>query len=99
VSYPVPHDGPVGKMLVATGRHPMRPGHLHFVIEAPGCEKLTTHLFTKGDKYLDSDAVFGVKDSLIVNFGRKNAAGESTCRYDFVLKPAGAGKVSRSRRR
>jgi hydroxyquinol 1,2-dioxygenase len=92
VSYPVPHDGPVGKMLVATGRHPMRPGHLHFVIEAPGCEKLTTHLFTKGDKYLDSDAVFGVKDSLIVNFGRKNAAGESTCRYDFVLKPAGKRK-------
>jgi hydroxyquinol 1,2-dioxygenase len=87
VSYPVPHDGPVGKMLVACGRHPMRPGHLHFMIEAPGCEKLVTHLFVKGDKYLDSDAVFGVKDSLIVNF-RKNAAGEAECRYDFVLKPA-----------
>jgi hydroxyquinol 1,2-dioxygenase len=87
VSYPVPHDGPVGKMLVATGRHPMRPGHLHFMIEAPGCDKLVTHLFVKGDKYLNSDAVFGVKDSLIVNF-RKNAAGEAECRYDFVLKPA-----------
>ena len=87
VSYPVPHDGPVGKMLVATGRHPMRPGHLHFTIEAPGCDKLVTHLFVRGDKYLDSDAVFGVKDSLIVNFGKKNAAGEATCQYDFVLKP------------
>lgn len=87
VSYPVPHDGPVGQMLVACGRHPMRPGHLHFTIEAPGFEKLVTHLFVKGDKYLGSDAVFGVKDSLIVNFGKKNAAGEATCRYDFVLKP------------
>ena len=87
VSYPVPHDGPVGKMLVACGRHPMRPGHLHFMIEAPGFEKLVTHLFVKGDKYLNSDAVFGVKESLIVNFGKKNAAGESVCSYDFVLKP------------
>jgi hydroxyquinol 1,2-dioxygenase len=87
VSYPVPHDGPVGKMLVACGRHPMRHGHLHFTIEAPGCDKLVTHLFVKGDKYLGSDAVFGVKDSLIVNFGKKNAAGESVCAYDFVLKP------------
>ena len=91
VSYPVPHDGPVGKMLVACGRHPMRPGHLHFVIESPGCEKLVTHLFTKGDKYLDSDAVFGVKHSLIVDFRKKNAAGEAVCHYDFVLKPARAG--------
>ena len=82
----MPHDGPVGKMLVATGRHPMRPGHLHFMIAAPGCDKLVTHLFVKGDKYLDSDAVFGVKNSLIVNF-RKNAASEAVCNYDFVLKP------------
>jgi hydroxyquinol 1,2-dioxygenase len=87
VSYPVPHDGPVGQMLVACGRHPMRPGHLHFTIEAPGFEKLVTHLFVKGDKYLGSDAVFGVKESLIVNFGKKNAAGEAVCDYDFVLKP------------
>jgi hydroxyquinol 1,2-dioxygenase len=99
VSYPVPHDGPVGKMLVATGRHPMRPGHLHFTIEAPGCDKLVTHLFVKGDKYLDSDAVFGVKNSLIVNFGKKNAAGEAICHYDFVLKPRGVRKLSRPRRR
>jgi hydroxyquinol 1,2-dioxygenase len=57
------------------------------MIEAPGCEKLVTHLFVKGDKYLDSDAVFGVKESLIVNF-RKNKAGVAECKYDFVLKPA-----------
>ncbi len=87
VSYPVPHDGPVGKMLTATGRHPMRPGHLHFMIEAPGCEKLVTHLFVKGDKYLKSDAVFGVKESLIVDF-RNNKAGEAECNFGFVLKPA-----------
>jgi hydroxyquinol 1,2-dioxygenase len=87
VSYPVPHDGPVGQMLVACGRHPMRPGHLHFMIDAPGHEKLVTHLFVKGDKYLDSDAVFGVKESLIVNF-RNNKAGVAECKYDFVLKPA-----------
>jgi protocatechuate 3,4-dioxygenase beta subunit len=59
------------------------------MIEAPGCDKLVTHLFVKGDKYLDSDAVFGVKESLVVNF-RKNAAGEAECKYDFVLKPAAA---------
>jgi hydroxyquinol 1,2-dioxygenase len=97
VSYPVPHDGPVGRMLVACGRHPMRPGHLHFTIEAPGYEKLVTHLFVKGDKYLDSDAVFGVKESLIVNF-RKNKAGEAECRYDFVLKPGRPTPRARPRR-
>ena len=85
VSYPVPSDGPVGKMLTATGRHPMRPGHLHFMISAPGYERLVTHIFVKGDKYLDSDAVFGVKKSLIVDF-IKNAAGEWEMSYDFVLK-------------
>ena len=86
-SYPVPHDGPVGRMLVATGRHPMRPGHLHFKIAAPGCDTLVTHLFVRGDEYLDSDAVFGVKDSLVVDFA-KNASGEYEIRYDFVLKRA-----------
>jgi hydroxyquinol 1,2-dioxygenase len=96
-SYPVPHDGPVGKLLAATGRHPMRPGHLHFKIAAPGCDTLVTHLFVKGDKFLDSDAVFGVKRSLITRF-QKNAAGEYTCRYDFVLKPARKPSTRSSRR-
>ncbi len=85
VSYPVPHDGPVGNMLTATARHPMRPGHLHTILSAPGYDTLVTHLFVKGDKYLDSDAVFGVKDSLIVDF-RKGPSGEYTAHYDFVLK-------------
>ncbi|MCC6210924.1 MAG: hydroxyquinol 1,2-dioxygenase [Burkholderiales bacterium] len=58
--YPVPHDGPVGRMLTATGRHPMRPPHLHFWITARGYKPLITHLFVKGGRYLDSDAVFGV---------------------------------------
>jgi hydroxyquinol 1,2-dioxygenase len=86
-SYPVPHDGPVGKMLAATGRHPMRPGHLHFKIQAPGYEPLVTHLFVRGDEFLDSDAVFGVKDSLVIDFD-KGAGGVYQAKYDFVLKPA-----------
>jgi len=86
-SYPVPHDGPVGNMLTATERHPMRPGHLHTILAAPGYDTLVTHLFVKGDKYLDSDAVFGVKDSLIVEF-KKSPSGEYSAHYDFVLRPA-----------
>lgn len=97
VSYPVPHDGPVGELLQATGRHPMRPGHLHTVISAKGYDRLVTHLFTKGDPYLDSDAVFGVKDSLIVDFIKRESKEEAEtfgmqvpfyrAHYDFVLKP------------
>ena len=63
--YPIPHDGSVGKMLKAQGRHPYRPEHIHFLIEAPGYRRLVTHLFAAGDEYLDSDVVFGVKDSLV----------------------------------
>ena len=64
-AYPVPTDGPVGDMLRACGRHPMRPGHLHFIIAAPGYDRLVTHIFTNGDEYLDSDAVFATKSSLV----------------------------------
>lgn len=64
-AYPIPHDGTVGQMLEAQGRHPWRPAHIHFLIEAPGYERLVTHIFFEGDPYLDSDVVFGVKDSLI----------------------------------
>lgn len=63
--YPIPNDGPVGKMLEAQGRHPYRPAHVHFMIAAPGHETLVTHVFLEGDPYLDSDVVFGVKNSLI----------------------------------
>ena len=84
--YPVPNDGPVGKMLTATGRHPMRPPHLHFWITAPGYKPLITHLFVKGGNYLDSDAVFGVKPELIIDF-RKGKDGLTRASYDFVLMP------------
>jgi catechol 1,2-dioxygenase len=67
-SYPIPTDGPVGAMLLAMGRHPMRPAHIHFIVGAPGYEPVTTHIFVEGDEYLDSDAVFGVKESLIEPF-------------------------------
>ena len=85
--YPVPNDGPVGRMLVATERHPMRPPHLHFWITAKGHRPLITHLFVKGGKYLDSDAVFGVKPELIIDF-KKGRDGVSTASYDFVLMKA-----------
>jgi protocatechuate 3,4-dioxygenase beta subunit len=81
----------VGKLLTATGRHPMRPAHLHFWITAPGYKPLITHLFVKGDKYLGSDAVFGVKDSLIVDF-KKGKDGVFEANYDFVLMPEAAAK-------
>jgi hydroxyquinol 1,2-dioxygenase len=95
--YPVPNDGPVGKMLNATGRHPMRPPHLHFWITAKGYRPLITHLFVKGGKYLDSDAVFGVKPELIVDF-RKGKDGLANARYDFVLMPEDSGKKTRKKK-
>jgi hydroxyquinol 1,2-dioxygenase len=86
-SYPVPDDGPVGRMLLALGRHPYRPAHLHFMISAPGFKTLTTALYIAGDPYLDSDAVFGSKESLVVNCRRSPAQDESpyTIAFDFVL--------------
>jgi hydroxyquinol 1,2-dioxygenase len=68
VSYAIPDDGPVGDMLRALGRHPWRPAHIHFIVSAPGYAPVVTHLFVEGDPYLDSDAVFGVKNSLVVAF-------------------------------
>ena len=65
--YPIPDDGPVGQLLAATGRHPNRPAHLHFIAEAAGHRPVTTHVFVADSPYLDSDAVFGVKDSLVRN--------------------------------
>ncbi|MGR8949655.1 MAG: dioxygenase family protein [Gammaproteobacteria bacterium] len=67
-SYPVPNDGPVGQLLAVGKRHPMRPAHVHFIVRAEGYQPLTTHIFVAGDKYLDSDAVFATKHSLVVNF-------------------------------
>ncbi len=76
--YPVPTDGPVGKMLESLGRHPYRPAHLHFLVTAQGYSPVTTHIFVKGDPYLYSDAVFGVKDSLIRDFGVVDDAGRAS---------------------
>lgn len=87
-SYPVPDDGPVGDLLRATGRHPMRPAHVHFMIAAPGHETLVTHVFVAGDPYLDSDAVFGVKQELIAEFA-KAPEGHRVLNYDFALKSLG----------
>ena len=67
-AYPIPVDGPVGAMLAATGRHPWRPAHLHFMIQAPGYQSLTTHIFRDADAYLDSDVVFGVRSSLVGDY-------------------------------
>ena len=85
-AYPIPDDGPVGDMLRATGRHPWRPAHLHFMIKAPGYETLITHVFRNGDRYLDSDAVFGVRQSLVADWV-KQPDGHYLVEYDFVLKP------------
>jgi hydroxyquinol 1,2-dioxygenase len=93
--YPVPTDGPVGRMLNKMGRHPMRPGHIHMIVSAAGHHAVTTHLFAAGSQYIDSDAVFGVKESLITAFA-KHPAGTApdgskidvpyyTVNYDFRL--------------
>ena len=68
--YPVPTDGPVGRMLRKMGRHPYRPGHIHMIVSAQGYRPVTTHLFVAGSQYLDSDAVFGMKESLVAQFDR-----------------------------
>ena len=98
VAYPIPTDGPVGRMLGATGRHPWRPAHVHFMVQAPGYQTLITHVFRDGDEYLDSDAVFGVRSSLIGDFqrhepgrapdGNAHSAPFYTLNFDFVLEPA-----------
>lgn len=96
--YPVPTDGPVGQMLLKMGRHPYRPAHIHTRVSAPGYVPITTHVFAKGDRYLHSDAVFGVKDSLIVEFvrhepgtapdGARMERPYFTVQYDFGLQRA-----------
>ncbi len=96
--YPVPTDGPVGRMLRKMGRHPYRPGHIHMIVSAPEHLPVTTHLFVAGSEYLDSDAVFGMKESLVAQFERHPPGicpyGEHldtpfyTVKYDFRLSPA-----------
>lgn len=86
VPYQVPHDGPVGQMLEATGRHPWRPAHLHFMIQAPGYETLITHVFRDRSAYLDSDVVFGVRESLVCDW-TEQPDGSYAMAFDFVLNP------------
>lgn len=86
VVYSIPADGPVGQMLRATGRHPMRAAHVHLRVSAPGHRELITHVFDAESDYLDSDAVFGVRRSLVVPF-TQNDAGELSAHFDVVLTP------------
>lgn len=98
--YPIPHDGPVGRLLAATNRSPMRASHLHFMVTSPGKRTLVTHIFVHGDEQLHSDAVFGVKASLIKEFVRQspdtpapggrdlNGQTWSRVRFDIVLADA-----------
>ena len=96
-SYPIPTDGPVGEMIVQSRRHAMRPAHVHFLVDAPGHQPLITHVFMDGDKYLDSDVVFGVKDELVARIekrtdptmpdGKPAAAPWHLMTYEFRMKP------------
>ena len=88
-AYPIPSDGPVGQMLRATKNHPWRPAHLHFMVEAPGYERLITHVFRDHDQYLDSDVVFGVRSTLIADWIQQDD-GTYLLEYDFVLNPTKA---------
>ena len=93
--YPIPDDGPVGQLLRALGRHPYRPAHLHYIIKADGFETLTTHIFDPDDPYINSDAVFGVKESLLAKFDKTNDPARAQAygfdgefwdvKHDFVL--------------
>jgi hydroxyquinol 1,2-dioxygenase len=96
--YPIPSDGPVGELLGAANRSPMRPAHVHFMVSADGFETVTTHVFADGDPHLDSDAVFGVKSELIAPVvhhepgqapdGRELNRPYWSITYDIVLAPA-----------
>jgi len=104
--YPIPDDGPVGKLLAGLGRHPYRPAHLHFMIRADGFDTLTTHIFDPDDAYIASDAVFGVKKSLLADFKKTDdpvrakqyefAGPFWEVEHDFVLSPSRAS-IARER--
>jgi len=97
--YPIPTDGPVGRLQAATGRHPYRPAHIHFIVSAPGHRTLTTHVFDAASAYIDSDAVFGVKSSLVREFAHVDDPAQAatlslpnpyrTVDFEVVLPPLG----------
>ena len=87
--YPIPTDGPVGKLVLGSGRHPYRPAHVHFIVTAPGFERLITALYIKGDQYLDSDVVFGSRESLVAEYKKNERPDEpDVLEWDFVLAAA-----------
>jgi len=100
LGYAIPMDGPVGDLIKGTDISYFRPAHIHFIMSAPGYQKIITHLFKRGTEYLENDAVFGVKQELIADFVRHEPGvaptGETvetpfwTIEYDFVLAPEGA---------
>lgn len=100
--YPIPDDGPVGAMLEATGRHPWRPAHIHMIVRADGYRTLTTHVFDAASEYLDSDAVFAVKPTLVREFVARSGddpetpagitGGWVSVHNDIVLAPVIAGE-------
>jgi protocatechuate 3,4-dioxygenase beta subunit len=104
--YGVPTDGPVGGLLRAMGRHPMRPAHMHAIVAAPGFQPVITHIFVDGDPYLDSDAVFAVKDSLVGRYRKIESPEEAKqlgmpspflrLDWDFHLAPASDRKERRT---
>jgi hydroxyquinol 1,2-dioxygenase len=87
-AYPIPADGPVGELLEAGGRGPMRPAHIHFMVTAQGYQRLITHVFVEGDDHLDSDAVFGVRSALIAPFTRDGDHWTAT--YDLIMTEGAA---------
>ncbi|MQA12688.1 MAG: 6-chlorohydroxyquinol-1,2-dioxygenase [Pseudonocardiaceae bacterium] len=98
--YPIPTDGPVGQLLTRTSRHPYRPAHIHFIAEAAGHHPVTTHVFVAGGEYLDTDAVFAVKQSLVRDFVEVDDPQQARrygvtapfrhVQFDIVLAPTGA---------
>jgi hydroxyquinol 1,2-dioxygenase len=96
-AYPIPVDGPVGELLAATHRSPMRPAHIHFMVTAPGYQTLITHVFDETDEYLDTDAVFGVRSSLLTSFerhedgtapdGKAMSGAWSSTEFDLIIAP------------
>ena len=94
MSYPIPDDGPVGQMLGHLGRHPYRPAHMHYLVTAPGFQKVVTHTFVGDDSYLNSDTVFGVKRTLVAPFERvEGGATMWRSPFDFVLAPIEEDRV------
>jgi catechol 1,2-dioxygenase len=93
-SYPIPYDGPAGKLLTALDRHPMRPAHIHFIISAPGYKPLVTQIFDRRDPHITNDSVFAVKDSLVVDFVPKQGdpKAQFDLGYDFKLASYEAAK-------